>query len=558
MKKNINKLFLIFLLLAVFWSCETTELDLTVDPNSPNPENLDTDFTLNRIQLDFAEIFEEATEAGAEAVRLEYMFGEYDVSYNSTNANTTRLWRVAYADVLEDIEALLPTAEASELFVHAGIARVMKAYTLMTLVDFFGDIPFSTANKGDEGELFPTVDNGEDVYAVALEELNNALADFDKTSTATPTNDLYYGGDVDKWIEFTNTLKFKYYLNLRLSDTAEASSGINALLNQNLIDDSDSNFIFQFGTADLPQSKHHYYVEEYEAATPGEYITNFLMWSLAVEKGFDDPRLRYYVYRQVGEFPTDPAVLNNEISCWNNSRPPTFAPIDAVIPVPLPFCSLFDRGDGYWGRDHANSQGIPPDNSKRSTFGPYPVGGRYDANDFDPISSGDGLDGAGIWPIMMNSFVYFMRAEAALTLGTVDDPAVMLEQAVRSSIADVQALGGSYVAGLDQSFVPTSDDVDNYVAYVMNQFNAATTDDARMAIIGKEYWIASFGNGVEAYNLYRRTGTPINMTPTLLGTSDFPRTFLYPAESVDRNFNIDQKTLTVKTFWDTNADGFIY
>ncbi|MBU2997070.1 SusD/RagB family nutrient-binding outer membrane lipoprotein [Cellulophaga baltica] len=558
MKNKINNIFSFVLIMALLGSCETTELNLTTDPNSPNPENLDVDFTLNNIQLDFAEVFEQATEAGGEAVRLEYMFDEYDVNYNSTNSNTTVLWRTAYANVLQDIETLIPIAESSELFVHSGIARVIKAYTLMTLVDYFGDVPLTTANNGDEGELFPTVDEDTAIYDLVLTELDNAIADFEKTSLEDPANDLYYDGDVAKWTALVNTLKLKYYLNLRLSDEAGATTAINTLLNESLIDSPDSNFVFQFGTSDLPQSKHQYYVEEYEAASPGEYITNYLMWSLAVEKGIDDPRLRYYVYRQVGSFPSDEATLDNEIDCWNDPRPATYGPIDAMIPVPLPFCSLFDRGDGYWGRNHSDSDGIPPDNTKRSTFGTYPIGGRYDADDFEGINSGDGLNGQGIWPIMMNSFTYFMRAEAALILGTSDDDATMLEEAVRASITDVQALGASYISGLDQTYVPTSDDVDEYVTYVMDQYNAATTEDAKMAIIGKEYWIASFGNGVEAYNLYRRTGTPINMTPTLLGTSDFPRTFLYPAESVDRNFNIDQKSLTDKTFWDTNADGFIY
>ena len=141
-----------------------------------------------------------------------------------------------------------------------------------------------------------------------------------------------------------------------------------------------------------------------------------MMWALAVEKGLEDPRLRYYVYRQVDAFPTDPATLDNEIDCWNDPRPDSFAPIDAISAVPLPFCSLFGRGDGYWGRDHAEADGIPPDNTKRATYGTYPIGGRFDDDDAESISAGDGLDGAGIWPIMMSSFAYFMRAEAALYL----------------------------------------------------------------------------------------------------------------------------------------------
>lgn len=554
MKNYSNKLFSFILLFGLLWSCEVTELDLVTDPNAPSPENLDVDFTLNSIQLSFGTFFEEATEAGGEAVRLEYMFDEYDVNFNSTYGSTTVMWRTAYAGILPDIKVLIPVAEESTLFVHSGIAKVLRAYVLMTLVDYFGDVPYSDALLGTEG-FFPTLDSGQDVYDAALTDLNDALADFGKDSASDPDLDLYYDGDIDSWINLTNSLKLKYYLNLRLSNPSDAAANIASLIGGgNIITGPEDDFKFTYGTAQSPLSKHPYYIEEYQAASPGEYITNYMMWALGVEKGLDDPRQRYYVYRQVSEFPTDPATLNNEIDCWNDPRPATYAPVDAISPVPLAFCSLFGRGDGYWGRNHGNADGIPPDNQKRSTFGPYPVGGRYDDNDAEAIDDGDGLDGAGIWPIMMDSFVYFMRAEAALYLGTSDDPRAMLEQGVRSSIATVT--GFLNTDNFDN--VPDDADTEAYVAFVLALYDAAGTADERMAVVGKEYWIALFGNGVEGSNLLKRSGTPINLSPTLLGTTSFPRTFLYPAESVDRNLNISQKALTDQTFWDTNAPGFIY
>jgi len=36
---------------------------------------------------------------------------------------------------------------------HLGILKIIRAYTLMTLVDYFGDIPYSDALQG--GESFP-------------------------------------------------------------------------------------------------------------------------------------------------------------------------------------------------------------------------------------------------------------------------------------------------------------------------------------------------------------------------------------------------------------------
>ena len=551
MKKIFKSIFIgcLSLTLITNLSCESTELDLLQDPNVPPADALDPDTNLNFVCFSLAEFFEDATEAGAEAVRLEYMFDTYQVNYINTNVNLSGMWTTAYTDILNEINNIEPILIESNRYEHLGINKIIRAYTLMTLVDYFGDVPYSDALQGATN--FPSLDNASDVYLAALNDLNSALADFSLITSSTPSAvDLFYGGDIDKWTDFANTLKMKYYLNL-----GDASGFSSVLSSGDFISNSAGDFFWKAGTSDNPQSKHQYYFEEYEAANTSDYIPNYLAWAMTIEKGIDDPRLRYYIYRQVDAFPTDEATLNNEIDCWNDPRPTTYAAIDAISAAPLPFCALFGRGDGYWGRDHSENDGIPPDNGKRMTFGVYPVGGRFDDNDAEGISSGDGLDGAGIWPIMMDSFVYFMRAEAALSLSTGEDARTLLEEGVRASIMTVMSKlpnPGSF------SNVPTSADVDNYVAEVLNLYDSATSDAERQAVIGKEYWISLFGNGVEGYNLYRRTGTPINLQPTYLGTGSFPRSFLYPNVTVDRNPNINQKAgLTVKTFWDNNPDGFI-
>ena len=40
--------------------------------------------------------------------------------------------------------------------------------------------------------------------------------------------------------------------------------------------------------------------------------------------------------------------------------------------------------------------------------------------------------------------------------------------------------------------------IDGYVAKVLAQYDAATTNDAKLNVIMKEYYIALWGNGVDA------------------------------------------------------------
>ena len=86
------------------------------------------------------------------------------------------------------------------------------------------------------------------------------------------------------------------------------------------------------------------------------------------------------------------------------------------------------------------------------------------------------------------------------------------------------------------------------------RFYAAQCPD----IISKEYLIAPWGNALDAYNLYRRTGLPRNMQPAISpAPGSFPRTLLYPSVHVNRNENVSQKTFSIPVFWDTN-DGSIF
>jgi len=75
----------------------------------------------------------------------------------------------------------------------------------------------------------------------------------------------------------------------------------------------------------------------------------------------------------------------------------------------------------------------------------------------------------------------------------------------------------------------------------------------------KEYYIALFGNGIDANNNYRRTGKPDNMQLTRAASScSYTRSMLYPSTLVNLNQNASQKSgVDVRVFWDNNPPGFI-
>ena len=552
--KNILKYLSIIVLLAVS-GCELTNLDHLDDPNGVSPENAENRFVFYAVQLDFAAFFNTVTFYTTRPVRQLAMSGGniYNNAFAATDFNIA--WNTAYSDLLPDMDALIAvtSAEGSEFPALAGAAKVMKSYLLTSLVDLFGNVPYSEAGQGVI-EKSPAADDQKSVYDAALLLLDDAIKDFGTPGpTIDPEDDLLYGGDVAKWTALAQTLKLRWHVNTRLS--GGSASAINDLIGS-VIQDSEGDFQAQYGTNRLePDARHPWYTDHYEV-TGGEYISNYFMWSLKTEKGIEDPRLRYYFYRQ-DAYPELADAFT--LDCITTPRPIHYT-------GPYPFCVEFNGG--YWGRDHGDNAGIPPDGDRKTCFGLYPAGGKFDSNegeeldeDGNPVIAGvknlgaDGALGQGINPIMMSSFVKFMLAEASLMMGVTGDPRAYLEEGVRHSITKVMSFG-SLDGGANSDLFPTEGEVDAYVSTVLGLYDAAANDDERLDVIMKEYHIAAWGNGIEPYNFYRRTGKPSGMQPSREpNPGDFPRLMFYPADYVNLNGTADQRVITEQVFWDTNLPG---
>jgi len=70
-------------------------------------------------------------------------------------------------------------------------------------------------------------------------------------------------------------------------------------------------------------------------------------------------------------------------------------------------------------------------------------------------------------------------------------------------------------------------------------------------MIIKEYYLAAWGNGIEPYNSYRRTGYPSNFQPTFEeDPGPFYYTAFYSDYSVNNNPNTPNSVRTRRVFWD--------
>ncbi len=615
---KITKSLLVFFCILLGTSCT---LDLREDPNAVQPSQSLPSLIINSMQRNLAGLFNTASSNGMILSRLINSGGnDYTNIFNPQSFDGT--WTTAYANILQDGAQLNAIADKPEngLARHAGMSRVISAYVLTLLVDSFGDVPYSKALLGS-ANFNPTSDDQATLYTgTILPMLDRAILDL-KTptvalggylnATAPAINDNYYDNNYTTWVRLANSLKLKIYLNLRMVDPATATTGINAILasSDGYISSSTHNFVWHYGinTAD-PDSRHPRFIGGYPAGG-GDYQSNWLMWQMfhgydAVHNGASpgDPRMRFYFNRQV----VSNSSNANEIRCVSspipshypssagtaisfnvkagvppgiglfNSGPSAGMPDNTTVPGqnynPLhaswnrSFC--FPTNVGYWGRDHVDNQGIPPDGFLRTAYGVYPAGGKFDQNAPASVTATQGMKGAGIQPIMMRSNVNFMLAEAALYLSLTGalTPIAYYQLGIENSMDDVRTFATTGVAGglavisagegtAINTYYPAgtfTTDRNNYVTNAKNAYTVQTTPDAKMNYIAREHWISLFGNGVEAYNLYRRTGMPTGMQPTINSSSGaFVRSYYYPQTYATLNSNAKQKTdQTTKIFWD--------
>ena len=248
---------------------------------------------------------------------------------------------------------------------------------------------------------------------------------------------------------------------------------------------------------------------------------------------FSRPTYTLLLYRQETDIVTAYGDNPNAFDCIFTMTPdPDFLPAHyEAVSEDMPYC-LDSYDQGYFGRDHMNGSGIPPDGVLRTIYGLYPGGGKFD----DGLSNGDaqnagtdGAQGAGIAPLWQSSFTHFNLAEAVLTMGAAGDARAFLAAGIemsQSRVRDFESLvnGAEQVASgppvdvfVDDTY-PDDSLFTSYVTFVMDEYDAAGTDTERLGIVAREYLIALYGNGIEGYNLYRRTCLPADIQPSIDST----------------------------------------
>jgi len=101
-------------------------------------------------------------------------------------------------------------------------ARILRVFSMARLVDFYGNVPYTEANRGTDGIFFPKYDDGKAIYKDLLNELDEAAA---ALSPSDPDQgfkqaDFIFKGDIAKWKKWAYSLMLRMAMRVSDADVA--------------------------------------------------------------------------------------------------------------------------------------------------------------------------------------------------------------------------------------------------------------------------------------------------------------------------------------------------
>jgi hypothetical protein len=415
-------------------------------------------------------------------------------------------WNENYIDAMNNAQVIIRLAEENPELVNMKAAAIIwKTFLAQRISDLWGDIPYSAALQGNPDlDFTPEYDLQEDIYLKMLSDLENAVNTFDDSKEFyNEDSDLIFGGNIDLWKRFANSLRLRMAIRISNADATLSNSVLNELAQQELIETNQQSATFQYNSVynkPLFEAGSIRYDEGAQYINPSKFLVDLLVES-------SDPRIGFLLektslsatYPFINEYRGVPNLLAYNSEIWDSYN------LDAQLGDPL----------GQWG-----------DVSRL---------GKWYLNNDRPF------------PILSFSEVCFLKAEAALNGSWPGDAMEYFKQGIRSHM----------------EYINTNTDAENQITEMeiltyLNSFSEITLEK----IITQKWILFAYENVFEAYADFRRTGFPVlkDYSGNPINTEDFPRRLKYPFSEFNLNRenylnavnNQGPDNSSTRIWWDTN------
>ncbi|MGX1928527.1 SusD/RagB family nutrient-binding outer membrane lipoprotein [Flagellimonas sp. 2504JD4-2] len=426
---------------------------------------------------------------------------ELSYTYNAGYTDATFGWLNSYLGrILNFQEFVEEGADLENEFMYA-MSLIIKGLYYQMYTDTFGMVPYTEA--GVEGILTPVFDDQATIYQGIITDLNQAMAtigDTERTGIGVDDageNDIYCGGDLQKWKRLANTLKLRIALRaLGAPGESFANAAINEALANPLLDDATGSVVM---TKD-------FVISQWAAAAYGDIWHNFgggSDWTVGATlinmlQDNNDPRLSVYA---------KPAVGGTFLFSDNPESPdPNYQDrLDFIV-------AALDRAGANYTMSTAGGETTIELPAGQYIGQPTRINGdtypyvRYDLfstpSDLVIQEKGSQVDA---YPeiILTSAESYFLQAEAAVRgLSSGGDAQALFEAGIRQAMSLWNIPGG---------------DIDTYIANEAAADISGGTTDERLEKIAHQRWLVSYTDGFEAWAVVRDTGYPSELAA---GVSD--------------------------------------
>lgn len=266
-------------------------LDINNDPQSPSNDNMTPELVFPAAEMAFANSYGDYLRitGGYFAQYYGQNFGTSNYQDYSKFVQSSARSSSTYANLcnrtLQNLSFVRAEAKEKEEWGTYLAATVLHCATYQIFVDCYGSVPYSEAL--DVNNLTPHYDEGKDVYAGILKELDEALS---KVAGLEPvcTNFLLPGQNASEWVKVANALKLR--LLMRESGAVDVKADLAALVAENNFPTQD--VCWQGCWQNMKGQANPFYQEEfadYFGSTQKNVVLNLAL--LKVMDAADDPRL---------------------------------------------------------------------------------------------------------------------------------------------------------------------------------------------------------------------------------------------------------------------------
>jgi len=530
-KKAMKKIFLMIALAVSFVSCsDKVYEEINTDPTKADSINPSFQLSYAVMQMygdmNYVDVHRLYIYAFTQHLMGCWNTTNYGGQHRMDDNEMGRPWNNLYPGAIRNLTDGIEHSKTDPRDVNVNAAlRIFRVYVGSLLTDYYGDVPFTEAGLAQlKGLDTPKYDKQEDLYKLFFKELKEAVASFDVTAKAIDSDPLF-GGDIDKWKTFANSLRLRYAM--RISDvlpdlakaefTAALEDGVMlSALDNALVTHQKVSYSFgQESYKDFRGNALSKYFYGNDPANNPTYICQTL-WEQLYKN--NDPRTnlicRFYIddYMSLssgeGRVDMTDAVMSTQLA----------NPETDIISMTAPGEFSWDNWPSY--------PNLPGSDLEKAVAEIQKAHSDYNPGSnprwLKPKLAANFLRSENPGVLMTYAEVCFLRAEAAILGWTSDDAKNLYETGIRAAMDFVTDV---YVFDhiLDADYAA-------YIAQPAIAFGASSAQQKSQ--INIQAWILHFHNPAEAWANLRRSNFPALKAPEtknpLIDGAEIPVRLCYP------------------------------